>query len=84
MAPPNPDARSSNEPPNGPAAVAHDVFNLLTVLYGHQDDLEDLPLELAQRTQLLDSAKGIASRLEAIGRLLVALSQAEKRVGKSE
>ena len=65
--------------PNGPAAIAHDVFNLLTVLYGHQDDLEGLPPGLSERGHLIASAKGIVSRLEEIGRLLVALSHAPKQ-----
>lgn len=63
--------------------IAHDVFNLLTVLYGHQDDLEELPPDLAQRAALVASAKGIVSRLEEIGRLLMSLSQAEKQAGQA-
>jgi|JI10StandDraft_1071094.scaffolds.fasta_scaffold590971_2 signal transduction histidine kinase len=83
MAPSNPDPRSLNAQPSGSAVVAHDVFNLLTVLYGHQDDLEDLPPDLPQRTALVASAKGIVSRLEEIGRLLMSLSHTEKQAGQS-
>ncbi len=72
-----PESRATS--PSASATIAHDVFNLLTVLYGHQDDLDGLPPGLSERGHLIASAKGIVSRLEEIGRLLVALSHAQKQ-----
>jgi hypothetical protein len=70
---------SGASPLNAPAAAAHDVFNLLTVVYGLLDDVESLPNELAARAGLVDQTKVVASRLEDIGRRLVDQSRAARQ-----
>lgn len=66
---------SDRQPPNVAGAIAHEVFNLLTVVYGLQDDADKLDDDVPGKMAIVSGGKTIAERLDLVGRRLVELSR---------
>ncbi len=57
-----------------PGALAHDVFNIVTVLFGVQDTLESIPPSDPRIARCRADLEVVVERLKKVGGDLVAMS----------
>jgi DNA repair ATPase RecN len=56
--------------------VAHDVLNLITIVYGLQEEIEALSSSTPNKNALVSSVRGLGDKLEAVARRLSAMRDA--------
>jgi signal transduction histidine kinase len=58
-------------------SVSHDVFNLMTVMYGFQEALQAIPVEDESLTRAISEFNQIVSKLQQIGDRLLKIYRDE-------
>jgi signal transduction histidine kinase len=58
-------------------SVSHDVFNLMTVMYGFQEALQAIPVEDESLTRAISEFNQIVNKLQQIGDRLLKLYRDE-------
>jgi signal transduction histidine kinase len=58
-------------------SVSHDVFNLMTVMYGFQEALQAIPVEDESLTRAVSEFNQIVSKLQQIGDRLLKIYRDE-------